>query len=448
MSEIELTAEGVAETAPREVSSPAMLRRVAMASCVGTTVEWYDFFVYATAAALVFNKLFFPQFDPLVGSLVALGTYAAGFIARPVGGLVFGYVGDRLGRKKALVTTLLIVGVATFVIGLMPTYTAIGLAAPLILIGIRMLHGFGIGGEQGNAILIVCEHAPAERRGFYGSMVQIGAPAGFILPLGLFALLTATMSDDVFIDWGWRIPFLMSVLLIAIGLYIRVNLSESPLFASAHRKTGPRPSMVAMLKKHTRGILLGWGAKLCEATIFSVYAVMISAYAVSRGIPKSLMTTAILIAIVIEVGSLPLFGALSDKIGRRAVYMLGSLTTILMAFPVFALVYYDAQGWIWLGLVGALAVGHAAMYAPQAAFFAELFPTSVRATGVAIVQQFGALIGTIAGFGAGWLLQVGNGAPWMLAGFVGCTGAITTISVYFMAESAPNRAAPAAVAFH
>ncbi|PKU25691.1 MFS transporter [Telmatospirillum siberiense] len=425
-----------------------MLRRVAMASCVGTTVEWYDFFVYATAAALVFNKLFFPQFDPLVGSLVALGTYAAGFIARPVGGLVFGYVGDRLGRKKALVTTLLIVGIATFVIGLMPTYAAIGLAAPIILICIRMLHGFGIGGEQGNAILIVCEHAPAEKRGFYGSLVQIGAPAGFIIPLGLFALLTATMTDDVFLDWGWRLPFLVSILLIGIGLYIRVNLSESPLFASAHQHKGPRPSMVAMLTKHTRGILLGWGAKLCESSIFSIYAVMISAYAVNRGIPKSLMTTAILIAIVIEVVTLPLFGALSDRIGRRTVYMLGSVMTILLAFPVFGLVYYDVRGLIWLGLVGALAVGHAAMYAPQAAFFAELFPTSVRATGVAIVQQFGALIGTIFGFGAGWLLQVGNGTPWLLAGFVAFTGVVTTVSVFLMYESAPRHATASAVAFH
>ncbi len=447
MSEIELAMEGAAEPAV-PAASPAMLRRVALASCVGTTVEWYDFFVYATAAALVFNKLFFPQFDPLVGSLVALGTYAAGFIARPIGGLVFGYVGDRLGRKKALVTTLLIVGIATFAIGLLPTYAAIGLAAPLILIGIRMLHGFGIGGEQGNAILIVCEHAPDERRGFYGSLVQIGAPAGFILPLGLFALLTATMSDAVFLDWGWRLPFLVSILLIGIGLYIRVNLSESPLFASAHRQGQPRASLAAMLKKHTRGILLGWGAKICEATIFSVYAVMISAYAVNRGIPKSLMTTAILIAIVIEVLTLPLFGALSDRIGRRAVYIFGSAVTMLLAFPVFALVYYDMQSVIWIGLVGALAIGHSAMYAPQAAFFAELFPTPVRATGVAVVQQFGALIGTIGGFAAGWLLQVGNGTPWLLAGYVAFTGVVTALSVFFMSESAPRHAAVSAVSFH
>jgi MFS family permease len=420
-----------------QASSPAMIRRVAMASCIGSTVEWYDFFIYATAAALVFNKLFFPQFDPLVGSLVALGTYAAGFIARPIGGLVFGYVGDRFGRKKALVTTLLIVGIATFVIGLMPTYATIGIIAPIILICIRMLHGFGIGGEQGNAILIACEHAPPERRGFYGSLVQIGAPAGFVLPLAIFAILTATVTDDSFLDWGWRIPFLLSIFLIGIGLYIRLQLSESPLFASAHRKDQERPPMMAMLKRNTRDILLGWGAKLCESSIFSIYAVMISAYAVSRGIPKSVMTSSILAAIVVELVTLPLFGALSDRIGRRKVYILGAVVTILMAFPLFGLVYYNQQGLIWLGLVGALAIGHSAMYAPQAAFFAELFPVSVRATGVALVQQFGALIATIGGFSAGWLLKVGDGTPWLLAGFVAATGVITVLCVLAMRETAP-----------
>jgi MFS transporter, MHS family, shikimate and dehydroshikimate transport protein len=416
--------------------SRAMLRRVAVASCIGTTVEWYDFFIYATASALVFNKLFFPTFDPLIGSLVALGTYAAGFIARPIGGLVFGVIGDRKGRKVALVTTLLIVGIATFVIGLMPTYATIGIAAPLTLLFIRLLHGFGIGGEQGNAILITFEHAPVKSRGYFGSWVQIGAPAGFVLPLGLFAILTATMPDDTFLAWGWRIPFLLSALLIVIGLYIRVQLSESPLFRrEAHHE--PHPLRVAFTT-HGRALLLGCGAKLLESTVFTTYAVLITAYAVSRGIPKPVMTTATLVAIVIELGMIPLFGALSDRIGRRPIYLGGALLNAVLAFPMFWLIYTDRQSLIWLGLVGVIALGHSAMYGPQAAFFAELFPTRLRATGISFVQQIGALIGSVGGLAAGWLLAFGDGTPWLLAGYVVFIGLVTLGCTLLLPETAPR----------
>ncbi|MBV9653956.1 MAG: MHS family MFS transporter [Acetobacteraceae bacterium] len=413
-----------------------MLRRVAFASCIGTTVEWYDFFIYATASALVFNKLFFPSFDPLIGSLVALGTYAAGFIARPIGGLVFGIIGDRRGRKLALVTTLLIVGTATFVIGLMPTYATIGIAAPLVLLFIRLLHGFGIGGEQDNAILITFEHAPPQSRGYFGSWVQIGAPAGFVLPLGIFAILTASMSDAAFLSWGWRIPFLLSALLVVIGLYIRLNLSESPLFK---REKHPEPHPLrAVFSQCRRNLLLGCGAKLLESTVFTTYAVLLTAYAVSRGIPKAVMTTATLIAILIELGMIPVFGAFSDKIGRRPVYLLSALLNVVLAFPVFWLVYADREALIWLGLVGVIALGHSAMYGPQAAFFAELFPTRLRATGISFVQQIGALIGSVGGLAAGWLLAVGNGTPWLLAGYVVFVGLITLACTGLLFETAPR----------
>jgi MFS family permease len=419
-----------------EAPSPAMLRRVAIASCIGTTVEWYDFFIYATASALIFNKLFFPSFNPLIGSLVALGTYAAGFVARPVGGLVFGIIGDRKGRKVALVTTLMIVGIATFVIGLMPTYETIGIAAPLTLLFIRLLHGFGIGGEQGNAILITFEHAPAETRGYFASWVQIGAPAGFVLPLGLFAILTATMSDATFIAWGWRIPFLLSAVLVVIGLYIRLQLSESPLFEH-EAQHDPHP-LRSVFTTHGRRLLLGCGAKLLESTVFTTYAVLLTAYAVNRGIPKSVMTTATLIAILIELGMIPAFGKLSDAIGRRPVYLGGALLNVVLAFPVFWLVYTDQQSLIWLGLVGVLAVGHSAMYGPQAAFFAELFPTRLRATGISFVQQIGALIGSVGGLAAGWLLVLGDGTPWLLAGYVVFVGMITLACTFLLPETAPR----------
>jgi MFS transporter, MHS family, shikimate and dehydroshikimate transport protein len=337
------------------LTTPEMLRKVAVASCIGTTVEWYDFFIYATAAALVFNKLFFPNLDPLMGSLAALGTYAAGFVARPVGGLIFGIIGDRKGRKVALVTTLLIVGIATFIIGLMPTYDKIGVAAPLALVFIRLLHGFGIGSEQGNAILITFEHAPEESRGYFSSWVQLGAPAGFVLPLGLFAILTATMPNAAFLSWGWRIPFLLSVLLIAIGLYVRLELTESPLFR--REQSHERHPLRATLQTHRRDVLLGCGVKLLESTVFTTYAVILTAYAVSHGIPKSTMTTATLATILIELMMLPLFGALSDRVGRRKVYMVGATLNILLAVPAFWAVYTDRPMLIAAALIGVLGFG-------------------------------------------------------------------------------------------
>lgn len=432
MSVAQMHAEAVAPVSDR------VLVRVAFASAIGTIVEWYDFFIYATASALVFNKLFFPSFDPLVGSLVALGTYAAGFFFRPVGGLLFGYVGDRYGRKIALVTTLLIVGIATFIIGLMPTYGTIGIAAPIVLLLIRVLHGFGIGGEQGNAILITCEHAPGSRRGFYGSWVQLGAPAGFVLPLGIFAILTSTLSEQEFLAWGWRIPFLLSLLLVGIGLYIRLNLSESPLFLKAreHRKGASHP-LGELLRTHPRQVVLGCGAKIAESTVFTTFAVIIVAYATSRGIPRPTMTTATLIAILLELPTLLLFGAWSDKIGRRTVYVMGALVSAVLTIPTFALVYANDVGYLWLAFVGMLAIGHSAMYGPQAAFFSELFPTAIRASGVSFVQQIGALIGSVGALAAGWLLQLGSGTPWYLCAYVILTCCITIACTWALAE--PDR---------
>jgi MHS family shikimate/dehydroshikimate transporter-like MFS transporter len=428
---------GALGAAGGEVSNRALLK-VAFASAIGTIVEWYDFFIYATASALVFNKLFFPNFDPLVGSLVALATYGAGFFARPIGGLLFGYVGDRYGRKSALVTTLLIVGIATFVIGVMPTYGTIGVAAPIVLLIIRLLHGFGIGGEQGNAILITCEHAPAARRGFFGSWVQLGAPTGFVLPLGIFALLTATLSESEFLSWGWRIPFLLSLLLVAIGLYIRLNISESPLFVQARaRRQGEAHPLAEVLRTHPRELIFGCGAKIAESTVFTTFAVIIVAYATSRGIPRPVVTTVTLIAILVELPTLLLFGALSDRLGRRSVYLFGAVVSALLTFPIFALVYDNQTAYLWLGFVGIIAVGHSAMYGPQAAFFAELFPTGVRASGVSFVQQIGALIGSVGALAAGWLLQAGGGTPWLLCTYVVATCVITVISVLALPE--PSR---------
>ena len=437
MQAVPVSVDAVPNPTP-DAPSAAMLHKVAFASCIGSTVEWYDFFIYATASALVFNKLFFPDLSPLVGSLVALGTYAAGFVARPLGGLVFGIIGDRKGRKSALVVTLLMVGIATFLVGLLPTYETIGSAGAIVLVLVRLIHGFGIGGEQGNAILITCEHAPPRSRGFYGSLVQLGAPAGFVLPLGIFAVLTATLSDEAFLSWGWRIPFLLSALLVGIGMYIRVHLSESPLF---QHQDGPRERnpLGRMLREYPRVVMLGVGAKLLESTVFTTYAVILTAYAVSNGVPRSVMTEATLIAIIIELATLPLFGALSDRWGRKPVYLFGAAINLLLVLPIFWTVYAGRQDLIWLMLVGTLAVGHSAMYAPQAAFFSELFPTQMRASGISFVQQIGALIGSVGTLAAGWLLALGGGAPWLLVGYIAFVALITLACTAALPETAARR---------
>jgi MFS transporter, MHS family, shikimate and dehydroshikimate transport protein len=426
-------------TNPADVSS-SMLRRVAVATAIGTAVEWYDFFIYGTAAALVFNKVFFPSFEPLVGTLVALSTYAVGFFARPLGGIVFGHIGDKVGRKGALVTTLLIVGLGTFAVGLMPSYEQIGIWAPIGLVIIRLLQGFGVGGEQGNAILIMCEHAPPLRRGFYGSWVQIGAPAGFLLPSALFAILTATQSEETFLAWGWRIPFLLSIVLVGIGLYIRLKLTESPLFVKVRKQHAEDAlPVVDVVREHGRNILLGSGAKIAESALFTIYAVVVVAYAVHRGIPKNVISDGILIAVFIELFTLPLFGALSDRVGRRPVYLGGAILQLLMAFPFFMLVNTGQKELVWLAMVVVLSVGHAAMYGPQAAFFSELFPTRLRASGVSLIQQFGALAGGgFASIVTAWLLERSGGEPWLIASYVAALAAITTASVVALSETAPR----------
>ncbi|MGY1642193.1 MFS transporter [Geodermatophilus sp. SYSU D00703] len=375
--------------------------RVVGASIVGTTVEWYDFFLYGSAAALVFGPLFFPEQDDFVGVLAAFATYAVGFFARPVGALVFGHYGDRLGRKKLLVISLLMMGGATFLIGLLPTYGSVGVLAPVLLIALRLIQGFALGGEWGGAVLIVSEHGKPQHRGFWASWPQAGAPAGNLLATGVLALLAAFQSDEAFEAWGWRIPFLLSAVLIFVGLWVRLTVSESPVFLEAQRaaeakaaKTGEveKAPIVTVLTRYKREVLTAMGARIAENVSFYLLTAFSLTYLTNVvGLDSSFALNAVLIASAVHLVTIPMWGALSDRIGRRPVYLLGALGIGVWAFAFFRLLDTASFGLAVLAITVGL-LFHGAMYGPQAAFFSELFGTKARYTGVSVGAQLASLV--------------------------------------------------------
>lgn len=373
----------------KPATSPAALRRVAFASLIGTTIEWYDFFLYGAASALVFNKLFFPEDDPLTGTLKAYGTYAVGFVARPVGGIVCGHYGDRIGRKSMLILTLLIMGISTFFIGLIPPASQIGIWAPILLITMRIAQGFGVGGEWGGAVLMAVEHAPHGKRGFYGSWPQIGVPAGLVLSSLVFALLSKLPEDD-FLSWGWRIAFLLSILMIAVGIFIRLAVEEPPVFKEI-KDAGAESAMPIFetIRKHPKNLLVAMGARIADNAVFYLYTTFILTYATQKaiGFEKAAVLNAISIAAGLEIIAIPFFGWLSDRLGRRPVYLFGTVFTALFAFPYFWLINTSNPQLLILSVAVGLVVGHAAMYGPQASFFCELFGTKVRYTGASVGYQ-------------------------------------------------------------
>ena len=414
------------------------IRRVVLASFIGTTIEWYDYFIYGTAAALVFNKLFFPSLDPFTGTVAAFGTFAVGFFARPIGGLVFGHYGDKLGRKTMLITTLVMMGVATFLIGCLPTYAAIGVAAPVLLVVLRFIQGFGVGGEWGGAVLMAVEHGHKGRRGFYASWAQAGVPVGLLLATGIFTLLNAQLTDEQFIAWGWRVPFLIGILLLAVGLYIRFAILESPLFKKLQKEEPERPAPIReVLHKHPRNILIAMGARFAENASFYIFTVFIYAYARDQlQLDRKVILNGILIASVAQFVTVPCFGALSDRVGRRPVYLFGAVFTALFAMPFFLLVNTQTPGLITLALVLAVAVGHAAMYGPQAAFFSELFGTRVRYSGVSLGYQLASpFAGGLAPIIAAVLIKWSGGNPWPVAVYLIITCLITLTAIRFAKET-------------
>jgi metabolite-proton symporter len=413
------------------------LRRVVMASLIGTTIEWYDFFLYGSAAALVFNKLFFPEFDPLTGTLLAFATYALGFVARPVGGIVFGHFGDRIGRKRLLMLSLILMGVATVLIGLLPTYAQIGIWAPLALIALRLVQGFAVGGEWGGAVLMAAEHGDAARRGFWASWPQAGVPAGNLLAAAVLAIMAVVQTEADFLAWGWRVPFVLSALLVVVGWYIRNRVSESPMFEKELDEAEAPPKVPAMevLRERPKALVLGAGLRVGENISYYILTVFSLTYLVdvshqSRG----LALNALLIGAAVQFFAIPLFALLSDRIGRRPVYAFGAFGLAAWCFVMFGLLGSGDNVSIVLALVVGLVL-HGAMYGPQAAFITELFPTRIRYSGVSLAYQLTSIVaGSLAPIIALWLYkQYDSATP--VAVYVGAACLISGVSSLLARET-------------
>ncbi|MDQ0908529.1 MHS family shikimate/dehydroshikimate transporter-like MFS transporter [Streptomyces canus] len=410
------------------------LRRVALSGLLGTAVEFYDFLVYGTVAALVFGELFFPGADPAVGTIAAFGTFAAGYVARPIGGIVFGHFGDRLGRKNMLLLTMGLMGGASFLIGLLPTYDTIGVWAPVLLITLRVIQGIAIGGEWGGATLMVVEHAGERRRGLWSSFTQMGAPLGSLISATVVALVS-TLPKDQFAAWGWRVPFLLSVLLLGVGLFVRLKVVESPLFAEVKKDRAESRLPVLDVLRRPRPVLLACGVGIGAFTAQSLLTSYLISYATGIGYPRPQVLTALTVSAAVALVVLPCASALSDRIGRRPVVLTGAILSAATAFPVLALVDSKSSGALILAVVIGHGISQSLMYGPLGALFSEMFGTKVRYTGASLGYQGATLVG--AGFSpmiAGSLVaSSGNGTPVAL---LLCGGSlITALTVWFVRET-------------
>ena len=427
----------MSQNSPALQASP---RRVAVASAVGATIEWYDFFLYGTAAGLVFDKLFFNGLSGPAAQFAAFATFAVGFLARPLGGFVFGHFGDRIGRKKMLLATLLIMGVGTAAIGLLPSYDSIGVWAPVLLVTLRILQGIGVGGEYGGAVLLAVEYAPARRRGFYGSFAHIGVPGGLLLASGAFSL-ASLLPDEAFLAWGWRACFLISVLLLAVGAYIRLSVMETPAFERVQeRKEVSRLPLRDLLASQPKRLLLGMGTRYIEGFTFNFFSVYLLAYVVTNlGLPKTLALNGILVGAALGVVLVPLTGALSDRLGRKPVYRFGAWLALLFAFPVAALVHSSNHVAVFLVFVAGLGLLYGTVYGPLAAFWSELFETRYRYTALSTLYQVSGVVASgLTPLIAAWLVTRGDGSLWWVAAYNVAVAAISLTCARFLPETRGN----------
>ena len=411
------------------------VRRAAMASAIGTTIEWYDFFLYNTAAALVFPHLFFPASSAYAGAMQSFATYFVGFAARPIGAAIFGHWGDRIGRKTTLIITLLVMGISSAVIGMMPGTATIGVAAPLLLVFLRVLQGIAVGGEWSGSVLLTMEWGDQKRRGLLGSFAQVGVPVGLVLGTGGMTLLSATMSDEAFDSWGWRIPFLASLILVAVGLAIRLRILETPMFAKVvdQGRTAAAPVKDA-IKHHWREILLSAGVRFAEQMPFYLFTTFVLTYVVQKHhYSKTFVLAAVLVGATVELAAIPFFSHLSDSIGRKRVYTAGAVIVGLFAFPYFYVLTHGGAVMIFTVIVLSMII-HAMMYGPQAALIGESFPTHLRYGGAGLGYQLASVFaGGPAPLLATWLLHE-TGTPYSISIYIVIAAVITVICCLALAD--------------
>ena len=435
----------------KSVNQEANLRRVVISTILGAVIEWYDFFLYGVVAGLLLNKLYFPTLDPTVGTLAAFATFAVGFVARPVGGVIFGHYGDKLGRKKMLIITLYMMGGATVAIGLIPTYDQIGIMAPVLLIFCRLLQGIGLGGEWGGAVLMTYESAPADKRAFYGSLPQIGMSIGLLLASGIIGLFSLLLTEESFLAWGWRIAFVISAGLLIVGSYMRTSVHETQDFAEA-KATRPevRFPLLDAFKRYPKILIACMGARFIDGVFFNIFAVFSLNYLTQHhNIDRTNSLWGVMIAAIVMTFFIPVWGHFADRIGKARLYGWGALAAGLSAFPAFWVIttYSHNIYLVWLAIAFPFGIFHSAYYATMPSLFSESFDPSVRYSGISFVYQFAAIFASgLTPIFATYLILWNNGQPWLLCAYVlgvglmsaACTKWITRLC----AASAKERPAP------
>lgn len=422
----------------QEVGSSTSAWKASMAGFVGSIIEWFDYYLYGTASALVLGTLFFPEFSSVAGTLAAFATFGVGFVTRPIGAIIAGHLGDTLGRKTTLVLTLLIMGIATVLIGCLPGYSSIGFWAPLLLVLLRLLQGFGVGGEWGGAAVYVTEFAPRRHRGFFASLIQTGNGAGLLLATGLFALLTAVTTKEQFLAWGWRIPFFCSVILIGVGLYIRLRLTESPAFTKAKKVNRPtRSPVIDVIRNNPKNVLLAVGIAACVMAFSYIIISFTVSYATKRvGLSSDTVLVGTTLAAAVSVIAMPSFGALSDRVGRRPVFIGGATLSVLFAFPFFWLINTGTSSLVWIAFIIGQGIAVGSMNGVMPAFFSELFSVRMRYSGASLGYQLsGTFLGGFAPFIAAALVAATGGDTWSVSIYIVVIALITVVCTYLATET-------------